>query len=253
MPQLINWMLVFTRVSAMFSVFPIFSARNFPVQMRLALGAIMAALICPSLPPTTADGGDFWGLAGLLALEAGAGLLLGFMARIIFFAIDLAGAVAATEIGLSLPAGMNPLNDVQSVAPGLILYYLAAMIWFGLDLHLWLLAAFQKTYTFLPIGGAHLSSVLVRNVVAGTGGTFLIALQLVAPVMAVSFIMSLVFAVLGRAVPQMNVFSESFFIRIIAGLSVFGLTMQLMSQHIINYLRQLPEDMLRLAQLLGAG
>ena len=29
--------------------------------------------------------------------------------------------------------------------------------------------------------------------------------------------------------------------------------MELMSQHIINYLRRLPEDMLRVAQLLGAG
>jgi hypothetical protein len=29
--------------------------------------------------------------------------------------------------------------------------------------------------------------------------------------------------------------------------------MQLMSQHIMNYLWRLPEDMLRVAQLLGAG
>jgi hypothetical protein len=51
----------------------------------------------------------------------------------------------------------------------------------------------------------------------------------------------------------MNVFHESFTIRTLAGLSVFGLTLQLMSQHIINYLRRLPEDMLSVAQLLGSG
>ncbi len=56
--------------------------------------------------------------------------------------------------------------------------------------------------------------------------------------MAVSFIISLVFAVLGRAVPQMNVFTESFAVRPLVGLSVFGLTLELMSEHIINYLRQ---------------
>jgi flagellar biosynthetic protein FliR len=94
---------------------------------------------------------------------------------------------------------------------------------------------------------------LVNEVVGRTSETFLIALQLAAPVMAVSFIISLVFSVMGRAVPQMNVFAESFSVRILVGMSVFGLTMQLMSQHIMNYLWRLPEDMLRVAQLLGAG
>ena len=77
-------------------------------------------------------------------------------------------------------------------------------------------------------------------------------MQLAAPVMAVSFIVSLVFSVLGRAVPQMNVFHESFAIRTLGGLSVFGVTLQLMSEHIANYVRRLPEDMLSVAQMLGA-
>jgi flagellar biosynthetic protein FliR len=70
--------------------------------------------------------------------------------------------------------------------------------------------------------------------------------------MAVSFVVSLVFSVLGRAVPQMNVFHESFTIRTLAGLGVFGMTLQLVADHIGNYLRRLPEDMLSLAQMLGA-
>ena len=253
MPNLTNWMMVFVRVGAMLSVFPIFSARNFPVQLRLALGALMAVLISPSLPPPHIAGDDFWPMVSALAMEAGAGLLLGFASRMIFFALDLAGAVISTEIGLSLPASLNPMSDSQSVAPGLILYYLAAMIWLGLDMHHWMLVGFQKSYTYLPVGGAHLSGALLNDIAGRTSEIFLVAIQLAAPVMAVSFIISLVFSVLGRAVPQMNVFSESFTIRILVGLSVFGLTMQLMAQHIINYLRQLPEDILRVAQLLGAG
>jgi flagellar biosynthesis protein FliR len=152
-----------------------------------------------------------------------------------------------------MPAGMNPISDTQSAVPGMILYYLAAMLWLSLDMHHWMLAAFQKSYSYLPLGGGHLSGLLVTDIMTRTSETFLIALQLSAPVMAVSFIISLVFSVLGRAVPQMNVFAESFSVRILVGLSVFGLTMQLMSQHIINYLWRLPEDMLRVAQLMGAG
>ena len=74
-----------------------------------------------------------------------------------------------------------------------------------------------------------------------------------APMIAISFLITLIFSVLSRAVPQMNVFAENFAVRSLAGLVVFGLTLNLMAQHILNYARRLPEDVLRIAQLLGPG
>jgi flagellar biosynthetic protein FliR len=252
MIELTNWMMVFLRGSAMLAVFPIFSAANFPVQLRLALGALLAVLICPSLPPAPVTH-DFLGLLGLMAMEVGVGLLFGFASRMIFYALDMAGSIIGTEIGLSLPPSLNPMSIAQDTAPSTLLYYLAAMIWLSLDLHQWMLAGFERTYAFLPVGGAHLSGGLMMDIIRRTNETFVIALQLAAPIMAVSFIISLVFSVLGRAVPQMNVFQQSFSVRTLAGMVVFGLTLQLMSQHIINYLHRLPEDVLTVAQLLGSG
>jgi flagellar biosynthetic protein FliR len=127
------------------------------------------------------------------------------------------------------------------------------MLFLNLDLHHWMLVAFQRTYALLPIGGVRLSEPLALEIVSRTGLIFLVAVQMAAPVMAVACLVNLVFSVLGRAVPQMNVFSESFGFRTLAGLAVFGLTLSLMSQHIINQLRHLPEDVLRIAQLLAAG
>jgi flagellar biosynthetic protein FliR len=170
----------------------------------------------------------------------------------IFFALEIAGAIVGIEIGLAMPAGLNPLSDTSMTPPGTILYYLAVMLWLSLDLHHWMIAGLQRTYSFLPVAGAHLSQAFLGDIVGRTSGIFAVALQLAAPLMAVSFIISLIFSVLGRAVPQMNVFSESFAVRPLVGLSVFGLTLDLMSEHIINYLRRLPEDVLQVAQLLGA-
>jgi len=188
MSELINWMMVFLRVSAMLSVFPIFSMGNFPVQLRLALGALLAGLISPNLPHDLALSQDFLGLVGIMAVEVCAGLAFGFASRMIFFALDMAGAIIGVEIGLQLPPGMNPMTGSSVTAPSTMLYYLAAMIWLSLDLHHWLLVGFMKTYTFLPIGGAHLSQALATDLISRTSLTFVIALQLAAPVMAVSFI-----------------------------------------------------------------
>jgi flagellar biosynthetic protein FliR len=252
MSELNNGLMVFLRVSAMLAVFPIFSTTNFPVQLRLALGVLLAAMIGPTLPAGAVPAQDLWGWVGMMSVEVGVGLLFGFASRLIFFALEIAGAIIGTEIGLTLPPDINPLSGVQTTAPGAVLYYLGAMLWFTLDLHQWMLVGFMKTYTWLPVGGAHLSALCAREVVARTSQMFTIALQLAAPVMAVSFIVTLVFSVLGRAVPQMNVFFESFTVRILGGLTVFGLTLQLMSEQISNYLRRLPEDVLSVAQMLGA-
>ena len=53
------------------------------------------------------------------------------------------------------------------------------------------------------------------------------------------------------AVPQVNVFILSFSFRIIGGLAVFGFTLQLTAQHVLNYLRRLPDDLLILARLMA--
>jgi len=120
-----------------------------------------------------------------------------------------------------------------------------------LDLHHWVLLGFERTYTVSPIGGAHLSGELFETVVKHTSTIFVIAVQISAPVIAVSFVILLVFSILSRAVPQMNVFSESFLFRIVGGLIVFGFTLQLAAQHVLNGLHRLPDDLLVVGQLLG--
>lgn len=248
-----NWLLVFLRIGAFLLVLPFFSFVNFPVMMRVALSALGALLLAPTLPPFSLDGLPFFSLIGIMIQEVMIGLLLGFVSRIIFYAVDLAGNIIATEMGLRMGAIFNPLSQESSQVPSTILFFLAAIVMFTLDLHHWVLIGFQRTYSVLPMGAAHLSPALFQEVVQHTSRIFMVALQISAPVMAVSFVVTVVFSILSRAVPQMSVFSESFSFRIVGALIVFGFTMQLTAQHVSNYLNRLPDDLLRVAQLLGAG
>ncbi len=233
----------------MLTVLPMFSAQMLPVQLRVALGALVALLVTPLLPLVSAADLSIWLLVKLMFMEVSIGLLLGFICRFVFYALEIAGGFIATEMGLALPQEFNQLISAPTMAPGLLLYWIALMTMLSLDLHHWMIAGFQKSYALLPFGGAHLSEALLVDVVARSGKVFLLALQIAAPVMAVSFLVTLVFAVLGRAVPQMNVFSESFPVRTLVGLVTFGMTCSFMAQHIANYLRRLPEDMLNVAKL----
>lgn len=246
-----NWLLVFLRVGAFLFVLPFFSATNFPVTMRVALAALVALLLSSLLPPFPLGRMELLSLVGVLIQETCIGLLLGFVSRMVFYAVDLAGNIVATEMGLNLAAVFNPLTRESTQAPGLILFFLAAVVMLTLDLHHWILLGFERTYAVLPMGGAHLNSALFETIVKHTSSVFVVAVQISAPMIAVSFVVLLVFSVLSRAVPQMNVFSESFSFRIVGGLIVFGFTLQLTAQHVLNGLRRLPDDLLVVGQLLG--
>ncbi len=249
--DIITWMLVFVRVSAMLAVFPLFSTPNFPVRVRVGLGALAAFLLIPAVPAPAVTGSSLFETVGVITMEAGVGLLLGFASRMAFYAVDLAGSLMAQEMGLSMAANFNPFSSDRSEAPGMVLYFMAVMMFLSLDLHHYLLAGFKRSYELLPIGGAHLSTALFWDLVARTSRIFVVAVQMAGPMIAVSFIITFIFAILGRSVPQMNVFTESLAFRTMAGLIVFGMTCHLMAQHILNYMRRLPEDVLRVAQLLG--
>jgi flagellar biosynthetic protein FliR len=248
-----NWLLVFLRVSAFLLVLPFFSVANFPVTLRVALGALTALLLAPLLPPFALERLALPNLLGLMAQEVSIGLLMGFISRMVFYAVDLAGNFVAAELGLNMGVIFNPLEGHSSQVPGMVLFFLASVVMFTLDLHHWVLAGFQQTYSVLPMGGAGLSAGLFEVVVKHTSRIFVVALQISAPIIAVSFVITLVFSVLSRAVSQMNVFTESFAFRIAGGLIVFGFTLQLTSQHVLNYLRRLPEDLIRVAQMLAGA
>jgi flagellar biosynthesis protein FliR len=248
-----NWMLVFVRVGAFLLALPFFSAVNFPVMLRVAVAALTAMLISPSLPAFPITHLDLFSLLGLMFREISIGLLLGFVGRMIFYAADIAGMIISNELGLNMGAIFDPSSHQSEQVPGLILSFLVILTMLTLDLHHGLLLGFAKTFEVLPIGGGHLSPSLFELVVGRTSQIFLVAVQIAAPVMAVSFVITVFFAIMSRAVPQMNVFAESFGIRIAGGLIVFGFTLQIAAQYVANNLRRIPDDLMFIGQLLNGG
>jgi flagellar biosynthesis protein FliR len=248
-----NWMLVFVRAGAFLSILPIFTMLNVPVQMRIALAALLAVLVAPTLPPSALTHLALFDWVGLIAREVLCGLLIGFVTRMVFFASDFAGQLISNEMGLNLASIFDPVNARPTQAPGMVMFLLTCVMMMSLDMHHWLLTGFQHTYTVVPIGGVGLCEALFVNVLEHTSRVFLVGLQIAGPLIAASFLALLLLGFLGRLVPQMNIFAESFAVRITCGLLVFAFTLQISAQHILNGLHRLPQDMMRVAQFLGVG
>lgn len=249
--ELTLWMLVLVRAGGLIFTLPIFSTSNVPKPIKIALGMLLATLTVPLLPPANFQIDAMWVLVKLIFIELGVGALLGFVCKFTFFALDVAGALISNDLGLSMATVLNPGSGGATPVTSTLLYWMAVMLLFGLDLHHWIIAGFVRTYAVLPVGSGHLGEGLLRNFLGHTSWILAAGLQIAAPVMAVAFLITLVFSLLGRAVPQMNVFAESMPVRMAVGMFVFGMSFGFIGDHAANFLKRIPDDFVRVAQHLG--
>ena len=250
----LTWFMVFVRAGAMLAVFPIFSAAATPVRLRIALAGFLAMLSMPGVSlPYDLVIGNLVGVIGIVGQEVFYGLMLGFVVRLILFSVGLAGHYIGTELGLQLSSLIAPGETTPAATPSVILQMMTVMLMFSLDIHFELLAGFQQSYQALPIGGGSLSNSLFDYVTMLCARTFIVAVRIAAPVIAVGIVVNLLMMVLARAIPTMNVFVESFSVRILVGVFLFGFTLSLAAREITGYLKQLPNDFVVVARLLGGG
>lgn len=239
-------MMVFIRAGGLMVLMPVFSGQNVPVQIRVAIAAMLAVVTAGVVPAPEALPEHIIILALSAARELLIGLLMGFAVRIVFYAIEFAGQLMSTEMGLMMSAQVDPISRTSSTPIGVAIFYFASLLFLISGAHHAVLAAFVRSFELAPPGDL----VFRRNVadlfVQSTGNIFLVAVQLAAPLIAMNFVVTLTFAILGKAAPSINVFTESFSVRILAGIALLGLTLGLTAQIVLSNLRQSPELVLRL-------
>jgi flagellar biosynthetic protein FliR len=218
--QLSSWLVAFiwpfTRILGLIAAAPVTSGPQFPTRTKIALAFLISVVIAPTLPaPPSIDPGSWAGLA-TLARELAIGLVLGFMMRLVFVAVEM----AAEMIGLQMGLGFAQFYDTQMAAPVPVLgrfFGLAATLTFlAINGHLLLFSVLAETFHTLPVGGS-LQAGFWQVAVASGGQFIYTALSLALPVIAALLVTNLALGVLSRAAPQLNIFAVGFPITLMLG------------------------------------
>ncbi len=237
-------LLIFLRATGLFLIMPVFSGSMIPGPVRIAISAILAYLLAPIF-------GNFGGVPGhwfIVVLqvvhEVLTGLLMGFAVRFLLYALEMAGEIIAVQIGLSLSSNIDPVTRNQATPPNTMLLSLGTILFLVTGAYQFCLVAFARSFEIFP-PSAIFEPQSINTVIASSGRIFLLAVQISAPLLAISFLVNMSFSVLGRAAPSLNVFMLSFPVQILAGLTVFSMTLGLTIQYILKDIQYLPESMLR--------
>jgi flagellar biosynthesis protein FliR len=241
-----EWMIMFVRAGGMIALLPALSAAPVPVQVRVAIAGFLAYAATGFAHLQGPPPGDIGTLVIIIIHELLIGLLMGFGARLIFYTVEFAGQLISTEMGMTNSTHLDPITRTTDSSVGTLLYYFTVLLFFLSNCHHAVIAAYLRSFDVAPLGVPAFTRNVAEYFVLQTGNIFLVSLQMAAPMMAVNFIVTFTFAILGKAAPGMSVFTESFSVRILAGLTLLGLTLGLTAQIVLSHLRESPELMLRL-------
>lgn len=224
------YLLIFARVGTLLMLLPALGENAIPARMRLsfALGfaLILYPLISPSLPamPT-----DMMEVLVLLFHELIVGLILGGITRLIMMATQVAGSVIAFQAGLSVAQAADPTNGgIQGAIIGSFLSFLGVTLIFATDLHHVALSAIHDSYMIFSPTDPLMFDDALQMAIQSIASGFVIGVQMSAPFIVFGLVFYLGVGILGKMMPQLQVFFVAMPATIGVGLLLFALLLAMM-------------------------
>ena len=234
--QLTAWMVVFlwpfVRMLALVSTAPIFGETWVPRQVKVAIAALLALLLAPTLPPLPSVAVVSAGGAWILVQQVLIGAAMGFSIRLVFTAVQAAGEYIGLQMGLSFASFYDPMSRGSTTVVARLLNMLALLLFLALDGHLLLIAALATSFHTLPIADAPLAAQGWWFLVIGASQIFASGLMLALPLVTALLILNLAMGILNRASPQFSIFAVGFPLTLLAGIGM----MQLLMPHLGAFL-----------------
>lgn len=242
---LLTWMMVFLRSLGVILQLPVLAGHPLPVMVRLGICVCLATLLA-GVVPTAVMPLTLWALIVATAGEVLLGLTLGFVGRLAFAAVEMAGRMMSSEIGLSATPGLGVPEPSTEPLAGLLSSF-AVILFFMFGGHQMLLSALMRSFQLTVAGQPAFNPAVGESLIRATGHVLSLGLRLAAPFIAMNFLVTLAFSALGRAVPKMSVFVLSSSVRALAGIGLLSTAGGLLARYLFTEFADAP---LRLLQIL---
>ena len=220
--------LIFARLGALVMTIPGIGDPTVPPRIRLAFALVLTIMLVPVISPALpAVPGAVSAMGGAVIKEILIGLLIGTILRLFLTSLATAGEIVSIQTTLSFAQTSAPGIAPGSTTLGTFLGLLGLVLIMTTDLHHLFIAAIVKSYTIFPftkpVPVVDAGQLAVQTVSA----SFKMGLQLAAPVAVFALIFNVAVGMVGRVMPQFQVYFVASPLMVIFGLSIFAFSLGL--------------------------
>ena len=234
--------LVFARLGAILMLLPGIGETYVPPRIRLSLALLITLVVwpiaAPVLPPLPASIG---GMAGWVIREVATGLMIGAILRAFMTALATAGEVVSLQTTLSFAQSTNPMQAQPGSTISAFLTLLGITLLFATNTHHLFLAGLAGSYELIAPVRPLITADFVELAVRTLADSFMLGIQLAAPVIVFAIIFNLASGLVGRVMPQFQVFFATAPLSILLGLSIFTLSLGVVGTIFIDRYRSLAQ------------
>ena len=232
--------LIFARIGAMILTLPGIGETYVPPRIRLSLALVISLCLWPvvggALPALPESLGA---TVGWVIREVVTGLMIGAILRVFTSALSTAGEIVSLQTTLSFAQTANPLMGGQNTTIAAFLMLFGTVLVFATNTHHLFIAGLVGSYELIaparPLIAADFAELAIRTV----GDSFMLGVQLAAPVIVFALIFNLAAGLVGRVMPAFQIFFAAAPLSIILGLSIFALSLGVLGTVFIDRYRAL--------------
>lgn len=220
-------LLVVFRIGGLMVYGPVFGSSVVPVRLKAFLSLALGLSVYPLMSREIFAGQelalDLWSLGPLVATELLIGMVVGYVASFPMVAVQTGGLMMGQQMGLGFARFYNPAIDDQADIVGQVLFFLALALFLSIGGHDAMVLAVFNSFKHIPLGQFAADGDLIALICGMLLTALEIALRVAAPVLAMIFLESLAMGFIAKTVPQLNILSLGFPLRIIAGVGLVAL------------------------------
>lgn len=224
-----NWLilfaLVFARVAGLTMTAPIFGTKDAPMQVRVLLAVAFALLIAPiEWHAAAIPFGSLANLVAMLAVEVAIGACLGLGVLVLIHSMTLAGEMIAQASGLGIAEMFDPTIEENVSQFSRLMFLAAVTIFLCIGGHRMVMAGLLDTFQTIPPGNGVPPGTLADGFTTLVAMSFSLGVRVAAPVVTSLLLATLVLGLIGRTLPQLNIFALGFGLNSLLAFAALALT-----------------------------
>lgn len=226
--------LVMFRISGLVMTAPVFGSRMIPMRVRAAMVMMITAVVFPMVrTQVPADIGLGMALVGGIA-EMMVGATIGLALSIFMMGAEVAGRTAGQQAGLAMSQIIDPTTNEQVSTLGALYTVVVTFSFLLIGGHRATMAALLDTYQVVPMLSFRFTDSIILLLVEMLAAAFIIGIRMGAPVIVAVFLSGIVLGFLSRTMPQLNILTVGFTLRLLVALGVAGVSLMAAGDLIVD-------------------